>query len=463
MAKKKRGASRAASPDAPHILGAELPPLGPADAGGVPVETTGRFVVIMKEDGKNQPARVRATLRDVAGVKSMAASSDYTESAVSSADLKSNAATYFEKLGVCIVTSEDAATALAGAASDSDSQILAIEPEYIAYPSQMAGGSEYLRGYRDAVNHVYDALSGTGVTTEEAEAAAVTFQDNSQFTWGLQAVRAHTSRFTGNGIKVAVLDTGFDLAHPDYAGRPVVTRTFTGVSVQDTHGHGTHCIGTACGPARPASGARRYGVATGALIHVGRVFDNTTPRPRAPTSAVIAGIEWAVVNGCRVISLSLGIPINQKVLQYEEPTRRALNAGTLVVAAAGNNAQRPSFTGFVEPPANADAALAVAAIDRRLRIASFSARSSLVTGVGGRVNVAGPGVAVFSSVPVALGRHGFLDGTSMATPHVAGIAALWAEATGLKGAALANRLLQTAQALTLPSADVGSGLAQAPQ
>ena len=140
--------------------------------------------------------------------------------------------------------------------------------------------------------------------------------------------------------------------------------------------------------------------------------------------------------------------------------RRALNAGTLVVAAAGNNANRPSNVGFVEPPANADAAMAVAAVDSNLRIAQFSARSSTVTGVGGSVNIAAPGVSVFSSVP---GGHSFFNGTSMATPHVAGLAALVSQATGDVGPALWSRLLQTARPLGLPSADVGAGLAQAPQ
>ena len=260
------------------------------------------------------------------------------------------------------------------------------------------------------------------------------------------------------------MDTGFDFQHPDYQGRAIVSQSFvSGVTVQDIHGHGTHCIGTACGPQRPATGVRRYGVAFGAQIFVGKVFNNNQPRPGAATANVIAGIEWAVTNNCRVVSMSLGVAINQKIMQYEVPMRRALEAGTLPVCAAGNNAQRPSIPGFVEPPANADASLAVAAIDSNLRIARFSARSSQQAGVGGLVNIAAPGVAIFSSLPVARGTHGFLDGTSMATPHVAGIAALWAQATGESGIALWNRLLQTVRPLNLPSADVGAGLVQAPQ
>ena len=438
--------------------------VGPIPTDGVsgPVETTGRFVVIFKSSGRNDPGKAAAALSNVAGLKGMVATSDYESGAVAAADVAAAPGVHYEKLGVAVVKGDDAVQALAASAADGDSPILAIEPEYIAYPSQDADFRAYLRGYRDAVNHLCDQLaSGDAIdATAQAGAAPSSFQDTDQFTWGLQAVGIPTTVFLGQGIKVAILDTGFDLNHPDFRGRAITSETFSGVPVQDVFGHGTHCVGTACGPQRPASGVRRYGVASAAQIFVGKVFNNGAPRPSAATGDVIAGLEWAMTNGCQVVSLSLGVPINQKIMQYETPIRRALEAGTLVVAAAGNNADRPTSVGFVEPPANADGSIAVAAVDRHLKIARFSARSSQLTGVGGIVNIAGPGVAVFSSLP---GRHGLLDGTSMATPHVAGLAALWCEASGDTGTALWNRILGSVRPLTVASSDVGSGLAQAPR
>jgi subtilisin family serine protease len=406
-------------------------------------------------------------MEKVAGVTEMAASSDYAGGAVLADDLAQATAVHFENLGVTVVSSEEAMQALAASASDVDSPILTIEPEYVAYPSRLPDEGialEYLRGYRDAVNHVYDQLAGPRAALTEGADLADIFQDTDQLTWGLQATRVSTSSRSGSGIKVAVLDTGLDLQHPDFLGRSITPQSFVaGIpTLQDIQGHGTHCIGTACGPQRPATGVRRYGIAFAAQIFVGKVFSND-PRPRAQTADVLAGIEWAVTNGCQVVSLSLGVPINQKIEQYEQPIQRALNAGTLVVAAAGNNANRPGSPGFVEAPANADAAMAVAAVDNRLQVARFSARSSQATGNGGIVNLAAPGVEVFSSyLPTPRGRHNFLNGTSMATPHVAGIAALWAQATGDSGAALWARLLQTARPLGSAS-DLGSGLVQAPQ
>lgn len=180
---------------------------------------------------------------------------------------------------------------------------------------------------------------------------------------------------------------------------------------------------------------------------------------------IVAGIEWALANGCQVISLSISVTDDVQIDQFNVPIRRALEAGSLVVAAAGNNADRArGHFGFVGSPANAPEAMAVAALDNRLAMYNQSARSSTRTGEAGKINIGGPGVGVFSIYPVSRGTHRFLEGTSMATPHVAGIAALWIEARRKTGADLWRLLLE--ESLPFQGAqvlDVGSGLVQAPQ
>jgi len=440
-------------------------PTAGGGAGGGAGQTTGRFIIIFKHPAIEEPSIVKSTMSKFAGVKSFATSADYADAAISGTELAQADVMHFRKTGIVVVAADDERLqSLATSAMDESSAILAIEPEYIAYALAELD-LQYLRGYRDAVNALYDRLAGGGGPGSpelgDAEDMAVNFVDNNQFTWGLQATRVHTSRFSGQGVKLAVLDTGFDLRHPDFQGRPVVSQSFVpGQAVQDGHGHGTHCVGTSCGPQRPI-GSRRYGCAYSAQIHVGKVLNN---QGSGATGAIVAGIEWAMSKGCQVVSMSLGANVDQKVQQYEVPIRRALAAGTLIVAAAGNNASRRAGNfGFVSAPANADAAMAVAALDSRLAVADFSARSSLVTGVGGKIDIAGPGVNVYSSWPMPT-RYNTISGTSMATPHVAGIAALWCQATGTTGPALWNKLIQNTRPLTSASAaDVGTGLVQAPQ
>jgi subtilisin len=338
-----------------------------------------------------------------------------------------------------------------------------VDPFRPHLPSLGAGlPVEYLRGYRDAVNHLVDkVLAGAGLPggmTEEALAAAF---DESELTWGLQATKAAASQFSGKGVRVAVLDTGLDLGHPDFVGRQVVAKSFVpNQEVHDGHGHGTHCIGTACGPRQPGQ-LPRYGVAFDAEIFAGKVLSD---QGGGADGGILAGINWALTNGCPLISMSLGAPVlpGQGFSRiFEQVARRGLAAGTLIIAAAGNESERPGFISPVGHPANCPSITAVAALDTQLRVAPFS--NGGLNPQGGQVDLAGPGVRVRSSWPRPTLYHA-ISGTSMATPHVTGIAALLAEANPeTRGRALANLLVQSARRLTLPARDVGAGLVQAPQ
>jgi subtilisin family serine protease len=294
----------------------------------------------------------------------------------------------------------------------------------------------------------------------EPDQAGPAIADESSVTWGLQATKAIDSQFSGAGIKIAVLDTGFDVNHPDFLGRKITTKSFvSGEDVQDGNGHGTHCIGTACGSKAPST-LPRYGVAYNAEIFAGKVLSN---EGSGTDSQILQGIEWAIANGCEIISMSLGgatQPGQSYSRIYETIAQRALKRGSLIVAAAGNESNRKS--GIIKPvarPANCPSVLAVAAIDANLRVANFSTQG--INPQGGQVDIAAPGVNIRSSWPLP-DQYNSISGTSMATPHVAGIAALHAEASGLRGQELWNLLVRSAQRLPSPSVDVGTGLVQAP-
>jgi subtilisin family serine protease len=176
---------------------------------------------------------------------------------------------------------------------------------------------------------------------------------------------------------------------------------------------------------------------------------------------ILAGIEWAIANKCHVTSMSLGANVPTSTTFYETAGERTLNAGSLIVAAAGNNANRPAGNfGFVGRPANSKSFMAVGALDANLRMGYFSARDT-VRAAGSAVDIAAPGVAVYSLWPMPL-RYRTISGTSMATPHVAGIVALLAQATCTRGGALWQRVITNARTLQLPNVDVGRSLVQAP-
>lgn len=241
------------------------------------------------------------------------------------------------------------------------------------------------------------------------------------------APAAWAAGFDGTGVKVAVLDTGIDATHPDLAGQIAESQNFTGTaSTDDVVGHGTHVASTIAGTGA-ASGGRYRGVAPGAKLVIGKVCGTEF----CDDSAILAGMAWAAQRAS-VVNLSLGGMDSEGI----DPLEAAVNEltaqyGTLFVIAAGNDG---TFAP-VSSPATADAALAVGAVDREDQLAEFSSRGPRVGDNAIKPEITAPGVEIVAAKaahdvigdPAPLPGYSTLSGTSMATPHVAGAAAILAQ------------------------------------
>lgn len=232
--------------------------------------------------------------------------------------------------------------------------------------------------------------------------------------WGVQRVKAPAAWDTteGAGVRVAVIDTGIDLSHPALQGKidggyNAITDSEAMGSYQDDNGHGTHVSGTIAG-----NGPKLKGVAPKARLYGVKVLD---AEGSGSLSDVIKGIIWCANNDIQVANMSLGSPMPSDAMH--QALRYAKAKGVVVVAAAGNSG------GAVGYPGAYPETIAVAASDWKDQLASFSSR-------GPQVKFIAPGVAVVSSM--LGGDYANLSGTSMASPHVAGLAAL-AVSQGYRG------------------------------
>ncbi|MFC9263947.1 S8 family serine peptidase [Streptomyces hydrogenans] len=239
----------------------------------------------------------------------------------------------------------------------------------------------------------------------------------------VHAPEAWAAGYDGTGTKVAVLDTGADAEHPDLKGRITASENFTdSATAGDFQGHGTHTISTV-GGSGAASGGKKKGVAPGAELLNGKVLNDSGS---GATSWIIAGMEWAVAQGADVVSMSLG---NPSETDCDDPMSAAAeqlaqNEGTLFVIAAGNTG--PSLNS-VSSPGCAPGVLTVGATDRDDSTAWFSSRSPIANEAHTlKPEITAPGVGISAAAAGGRGLYAYqeMSGTSMATPHVAGAAAI---------------------------------------
>ncbi|MFG2944151.1 S8 family serine peptidase [Streptomyces adustus] len=261
----------------------------------------------------------------------------------------------------------------------------------------------------------------------------------------------------GKGVKVAVLDTGADTHHPDLADRIGESQSFVpDETIEDGHGHGTHTASTVGGSGAASDGVEK-GVAPGVDLMIGKVLSN---EGYGQDSWIIAGMEWAVGHGARVVSMSLG---SSEPSDGTDPMSQAVNrltedSGALFVIAAGNS----GYETAIGSPGAADEALTVAATDSSDKLASFSSRGPRLNDYALKPDIAAPGVAVLAAKAggsAATGWYQSMSGTSMATPHVAGAAAILAqEHPDWKAQQLKDALMSTSKKLSSYTAyQVGAG------
>ncbi|WP_406152862.1 S8 family serine peptidase [Streptomyces sp. NBC_01023] len=243
-----------------------------------------------------------------------------------------------------------------------------------------------------------------------------------QSTAQVHAPEAWAAGYDGKGTKVAVLDTGVDAEHPDLKGRVADSKNFTDSgSTDDQVGHGTHTASTV-GGSGAASGGREKGVAPGTSLLIGKVLND---QGSGLDSWIIAGMQWAVDQKADVVSMSLGNPTigdcTDPVAQATEQLSQ--NTHTLFVVAAGNAG--PS-TETVSSPGCVPSVLTVGAVGHDDTTAQFSSRGPVAVTHTLKPEIAAPGVDISAASAGGRGVYAYrtMSGTSMATPHVAGAAAV---------------------------------------
>lgn len=323
-----------------------------------------------------------------------------------------------------------------------------------------------IAGLGGEIIHSYRIVPALAVRLPDAAAAAlagnprVTYVETDKIAyaigetlpWGVDRIDAdvvHSGGNSGSGIKVAIIDTGIDLDHPDLTVAGGATFVEGTTSPDDDEGHGTHVAGTVA--ALAGNGIGVIGVAPAASLYAVKVLDSSGS---GYYSDIVAGIDWSVSNGMQVINMSLGGSSDDSTLRAA--CDNAYAAGVVVVAAAGNSGNPAGKGDNVGYPAKYESVIAVAATDSGDRRASFSS-------TGPAVELAAPGVDILSTYYG--GQYATASGTSMASPHVAGVATLVLYANpGFTNVEVRSAMTSTAIDLGAAGRDTlyGYGLVYAP-
>ena len=308
--------------------------------------------------------------------------------------------------------------------------LTALNPEQTVYQSQMAirsvGIPELSLNLRYTIYNDLDTTTadmyingrvGKITTESHVPGADPSFVLNSSAQWHhaiMETESAHQVTM-GEGVVIAVIDTGIDISHSDFAGR-ISQKSYNSYTdhvgfeyVQDDEGHGTHVIGIAAGAINNTTNV--YGVAPSAEILA--IKANTPSDPRSfNTATVLRGINYAAENGADIINMSLGRSYNYGADTLERSTiAKAVANGVTIIAAAGNDSN--SHAGY---PAAYPEVIAVSAIKQD------GAFDSSYSDFGPEIDVAAPGTSIYA----ANNGGGYVEktGTSMAAPNAAGVAAL---------------------------------------
>ena len=309
--------------------------------------------------------------------------------------------------------------------------------------------------HKNTASDVWAALTATGPSADPmlgTDIAKVWLDGKVEATLAesvpmVGAPQAWEAGFDGSGVDVAILDSGIDATHPDLAEQIAQTQSFVPGEPADVdpNGHGTHVASTVAGTGAASEGSLQ-GVAPGADLLIGKVLDTNG---NGQDSWVIAGMEWAAAAGADVINMSLG---NSQPSDGTDPMSQAVNSitaesGALFVIAAGNQGS----PGAIGSPGAADAALTVGGTDDNDQLAWFTSQGPRFGDNAIKPDLTAPGVditAARSQQTFGEGMYVAMEGTSMASPHVAGAAAILAQRNPTwTGQQIKNALMSAAKEL----------------